>query len=393
VTAPAAKAAIVGVGVSDIARHADVPVARLALDAALAAIDDAGLSPSDIDGVATVPGQPFGGGSQSSNGVVTSANIARALKLDVAWMSDGDLLVVQSLVAAAHAVASGTCRNALVFRALHNPRTKYGASSASSAAGNGQFVAPFGIDPPAIHGLFAARYLNQYALSRGSLGAVAIAARRRGLQWEHGYWARQGAGELTLDDYLQARMIAEPLNLFDCDIPIDGAAAFVLTSAESAAHLVDRPAYILGMATSAFRPTSVIPTLDETMELGRGLAGRLWRNAGAGPQDLSTANIYDGFSVLVPMWLDALGFYPPGESLSAIESGDTGPGAARPLNTSGGNLGGGRLHGVAHILESVLQVTGRAGKRQLPDVGPTLCTVGGLVTVSGGVVMAPSRSI
>ena len=184
--------------------------------------------------------------------------------------------------------------------------------------------------------------------------------REYALKWEYGYWAQHGGKPLTIDDYLSARMISSPLGLLDCDIPVQAAGAFVVTTAERARDLKHRPAYVLGASNPFPASKRLMPSLDEYMDDGRHVARHLWKNAGIGPKDVDVANVYDGFSIQAPLWVEALGFCGEGEGFAYVAS------PPIPLNTSSGNLGGGRIHGIGHIMDSVLQIQGRSGLRQAP---------------------------
>jgi acetyl-CoA acetyltransferase len=383
------KVAVIGVGHSSVHRRDDVPLVGLAMDACRMAIADAGLAAADIDGIMSLPTSGHGG-SADIDGVegVSPELLQRAFSMDTAWMERSTRVIVHGFIAAAHAVASGTCKAVLVARAIHSPRGKYGHVQRDSAAGDGQFKAPYGIDGVAPFALLAQRYLERYGGSREDLGAFAVQNRANGLLWEYGYWAQKGAEPLTIDEYMAGRMISSPLSLYDCDIPVQGCGAFVLTSAERAADCVARPAYILGMANDMSYPHNFLELGMEGAVMRAGqLAQHLWKNSRITPADLAVANLYDGFSIFTPLWMEALGLCGEGEALARIAAGETALEGRMPINTSGGNQGAGRMHGITHIMESVLQVMGRAGKRQVPGARLSLAVVGALAS-SGGVVFS-----
>jgi acetyl-CoA acetyltransferase len=172
---------------------------------------------------------------------------------------------------------------------------------------------------------------------------------------------------MSRDDYMNARMIADPLCLFDCDIPIEGCAALVLTTAERARDLSQPPAYIAGYGQhTAARPVLFTYTVDDYMVSGGSTARKLWSSSGLGPSDVNAAQLYDGFSPSTYYWLEAAGFCPQGEAFRFVQDGRIALEGELPVNTFGGSLSEGRLHGMGHLAEAVYQVSGRAGPRQIP---------------------------
>lgn len=378
------RAAIVGVGQSAVLRHDDIPLGVLALDACRAAITDAGLADADVDGIACIPRQPFDSEGAQLDGqhFVSTHLMLRLLGLPSArWGANVDIMLGHSLAEAINAVEAGACRHALVFRALHSPRGGYGHVAGTGARGAAQFTAPYGRFPPADFAQLWSRYQDLHGTgAREEMAPLVVQARANGLRWSDGYWARRGAGPLTVEEYLEARLVSSPLSLFDCDIPVQAASAFVVTTAERAAELGRPAAHVRGVAAPYFADHgSVVPrghTLEHHRACGRTIAAQLWADADLGPGDVQAANLYDGFSIIPILWLEALGFCAEGEGFAFVQDGRTAPDGALPLNTAGGNLGGGRLHGTNQVLESVLQVTGRAGERQLPHVEAVVATVG-----------------
>ena len=170
-------------------------------------------------------------------------------------------------------------------------------------------------------------------------------------------------------------MISYPLCIHDCDIPVQACAAFVLTNEERAKDLRNPPVYVRGTSAPVGAPKSLVMSLEEFMECGAMVGQHLWRQAGVGPEDVSIANLYDGFSMLTPMWAEALGFCGEGEGFSWMNE------TSLPLNTSSGNLGSGRTHGISQMLDSVLQLMGRAGPRQVE--GAELAVATGYLLDSG----------
>jgi acetyl-CoA acetyltransferase len=194
---------------------------------------------------------------------------------------------------------------------------------------------------------------------------VVVEARKNGARIPWSYWYER---PLTAEEYLAAPMINDPVCRFDCDIPVDGVAAFVLTSAERARDLPHRPVYVAGYASSP-PPKRRLPLhwpLDDIMSGGAETARRLWENSGLGPSDVDLPQVYDGFSPFVWFWLEVLGLCPTGEAHRFVSDGgiDSDDPAALPALSGGGALGNGRMHGVPQMLECYLQLSRRAGERQ-----------------------------
>ena len=355
-------------GHSKVYRRDDVPLGVLGVEAARLAIADAGLEAADIDGISIAPGQAFeGAGSVDGLHELSAGFLVEALGLDVCWVDDRQIMVTHSLVAALHAVAGGGCRHALVVRALHNPSGRYGSTDPAQVGGYAQFTAPYGFFNNAAFAFDYRRYMHKYGAKREQMGRFVVRNREQALLWEHGYWYQSNAGPLTLDDYMTSRMIAEPLCIHDCDLPVQAAGAFVVTSAERAVDLPHPPAYVVGTAIAAptqrpiqARAGTGRETLEDWLGSATDMARHLWANAGLGPDDADVINLYDGYSIMTPLWAEAAGFCKEGEAFDFIES------PPLPLNTSSGSLGSGRTHGIAQIMDGALQVMGRSGPRQIP---------------------------
>jgi acetyl-CoA acetyltransferase len=208
-------------------------------------------------------------------------------------------------------------------------------------------------------------YLQRYGARRESMAEVLVEARKNGSRIPWSYWYDQ---PLDAEEYLAAPMINDPICRFDCDIPVDGVAAFLFTSAERAKDLPHPPVYVAGYA-SGVPATKRLPLhwpLDDIMSVGTCLAQRLWDSAGVKPGQIDLPQLYDGFSPFVYFWLEALGFCPVGEAHRFVEKGgiDSDSPTGLPILSGGGALGNGRMHGVPQMLECYLQLSRRAGERQ-----------------------------
>ncbi|MER8589807.1 thiolase family protein [Mesorhizobium sp. M1338] len=343
------------------------------MDAALAAITDAGLEVKDIDGVTTSPEHPVAGaGAVDGLEIVSPWFMINALKLNPSWSDLAGYLVAQSFVQAVNAVAAGACRFALVFRALHNPTGRYGRINPSVVRGGEQWSFPYGLTGPVRPAQQLRRYVHKYGGTKEQLGKFVVRNREHGLKNPNSYWRQHSPEHLTLDDYMNARPISEPLGMLDCDLPVQGAGAFVITSVDRAKSLVQRPAYVLGstVCPEFFSPVFFSPRVEEEIDVARRMGKHLYANAGITVKDVDVANLYDGYTPMVAYFADAMGFCPEGEGLAWIADPDV------PLNTSGGNQGCGRIQGVPHLMDSAMQVMGRSGERQVAGANIALACVG-----------------
>jgi acetyl-CoA acetyltransferase len=364
------QVAIVGYAHSPIERRAAKPLGALTLDTALRAIADAGLERDQIDGFVTGALFPTAGLHAVEDGVSTvSANwLAEHLGVQARYVAgfQGFGQIPGAVAMAVNAVVSGAADHVLVHRALHNPAGRYHGNPMREARGATQWTAPQGFfGPLATIALAYNEYLQRYGADRAAMAAVLVEARKNGarIPWSHWY-----GKPLTADEYLAAPLINDPICRYDCDIPVDGAAAFVLTSAERARDLPHTPVHVAGYALG-HPPVRRLPLhwpLDDIMATGAEVARRLWSQSGVGPADVDLPQLYDGFSPFVWFWLEALGFCPVGEAHRFVQDGgidgDT-PGGL-PVLSGGGALGNGRMHGVPQMLECYLQLSGRAGDRQ-----------------------------
>jgi acetyl-CoA acetyltransferase len=191
---------------------------------------------------------------------------------------------------------------------------------------------------------------------------------------------------ITIQDYIDSRYVAEPLRLFDCDMPVDVCGAVVVTTAERAKDLKHAPVYVSAVTTGTGPRPDMIFWHDYDEMAFTWSANRLWTNAGLGPSDMDFAMLYDGFSPLVLYGLEAYGFVGKGEAGAFLGDGEHLAGGRLPLNPHGGNNSEGRSWAIGHMVEAVLQLQGRAGERQLPDVHATMAN-GGAITLSGALVL------
>ena len=328
------KIAVSGVGFSKVSRVADVPLAVHALTAVKEAVADSGLRMEDIDGLATYPELPATGHAEIDGISVVSVNCMMAmLKLpNLTWhIQVGTTNIGGALQQAVNALLAGVCKYAVVWRAMHNPRGTYQNLPGQFAAGPAQFTAPYGFGGPG-QGMAVAytRWLEKNNQTRDKMVTLAVTQRKHTQYNPHAYFY---GTPLKAEDYFASRMVAYPFCLFDCDIPVQGAVALV----------------------------------SSYMEGGSSSAKLTWERSGFTPKDVDVAQIYDGFSASVIYGLESYGFCKEGEALDFIQDGRIELDGELPLNTFGGSLGTGRIHGLWHIIEGALQASGRAGARQVKD--------------------------
>jgi len=386
------KVAVAGIGFSPIERRDGTTLGALALQAAEAACGDCGLALSAIDGLATYPTAPFlGARNQDGEDTITVGFFLSEPRLPgVTWYSQaGEGLVVTAVRDAVNALLAGACTYALVWRAMYVPPGTYGQAALREAAGHQQFTAPYGcVSPIQWHALAYRHYLETYGVRRENLATLALNSRRNANNNDHALFAGR---TLSADEYHASRMIADPLCLFDCDVPVTACVAAVLTTADRARDLRHKPALVaaIGQQTT-HRVETISYTLLDHIEAGKPMADRLWADSGLGPADMSAAELYDGFAPSTLYWLEAAGFCGRGEAMGFIQDGRIALDGALPVNTFGGSLSQGRLHGMGHLAEAVLQLSGRAGPRQLPDARAVAVFDGSpMLRGSGLVLTAP----
>jgi acetyl-CoA acetyltransferase len=376
------KAIISGVGQSAIGRRLFRSDIDLTVEASLAAIADAGLRPDDIDGIAAYPG----GGISAYPGFAGPgvAEMCDALGLSVSWHLGAHEGPGQAmtLFAACLALGAGLCRHVLAYRTVSEGtaqalkgwgRPGIGAES-REVRGATAFLLPYGAMSAANWlAINAVRHMHEYGTKREHLGAIALADRRHAAL-NPACLLRE---PLTLEDYLRARMVSWPLGLYDCDLPCDGSTALIVSSADTAADRPKPPVRINAIGTALRSRPSWDQWEDLTTFAARDAAAQMWARTDLTPADVDVAQLYDGFSFLTLVWLEALGFCKKGEGGPFVEGGRIELGGELPINTWGGQLSGGRLHGFGHLAEAVRQLRGECGARQVPDCEVAAVGVGG----------------
>jgi acetyl-CoA acetyltransferase len=374
--------AITGIGQSEVARPSSKSALRLSVDACLEAIADAGLTRADIDGVACWPGDNNNGDSFSPVGAPA---LKSALGLEVNWYGAGyeGPGPLTGVIEGAMAIAAGLARHVLVFRTIteSSGRARNRTANALSNKTTGrdssyywQWYTPFNaLSAINMIAMYAQRHFHDYGTKPEQLAQIALTCRRHAALNPKAIYR----DPMTMDDYMASRMISTPLRMFDCDVHCDASTAIVLSRKDMAKDQPNPPIRIEAIGSALHQPWSwdqISLTEMVTGEVGR----MMWNRTDLKPSDVDTAQLYDGFSILTLIWLEGLGFCPKGEGGRFIEGGGRiALDGQLPLNTNGGQLSGGRTHGLGYVHEACLQLWGRAGERQLVNPRVAAAAAGG----------------
>ncbi len=367
------NAIISGLGISSIGRHTGTAGLELTKQAARAAIADAGLDVDDIDGVATL-------------GETPPADVLDVLGITASnhtlGFDTGGLLI--PVMSACRAVAEKRARHVLVYRTvlmlggavtdapasrepnpLASPPTEPHVPGTRRQIGAfddiGELLAAHAYSAANWIAMHCQRHMYLYGTTKEQLGWLALNSRRNAALNPSAIFHQP----LTMADYLAARPISTPFGLLDCDVPIDGSIAVVVSHSDYAVDCPNRPVAVEAVG-GAYGSGGWFHRDDFPKMASVGAAAEMWSRTDLGPADVDVAEIYDGFTFLTLAWLEALGFCEDGESGPFVE------GATRialdgdlPLNTYGGQLSAGRMHGYWLLHEACLQLRGQAGARQL----------------------------
>ncbi|MDO9435334.1 thiolase [Hydrogenophaga sp.] len=373
---PRGRTAVVGAATFGIGAAPGYEAIDLAVHASLKALEQAGLKPSDVDGLfTTLPQDPF-----------SSLTIAEYLGIQPAITDNsrtgGSSFQIQAMWAAL-ALDAGLCNVALIT---------YGSNQRSASGG---LVSSGGtplvyehrykpMNPPSSYAMAAARHMHEYGTTRKQLAEVAVAARQ---------WAKLNPDafmreDLSLDDVLNARMVSDPLSVRDCCLVTDGAAAVVMVRADRAKDLPGMPAYLLGSASATWH-RSIGNMPDLTVTAAKDSGTRAYAQAGVKAQDIDVALLYDAFTINTILFLEDLGFCAKGEGGAFVDNGGIAPGGRLAVNTNGGGLSCVHpgMYGLFTMVEAVEQVRGTAGARQVP--GARLAIAHG----NGGVLSSQATAI
>ena len=415
------KVAAVGIGHSPTARRWDemagTSIGAWSLIALRNALEDAGVSPDQVDGLVVVPSATTGDlwaptrpipddfasmyqTTDDPNDGLSSMSAEWVLKnmpeLKNVWFTmHAATCMSNAICVAAQAVGDGQTKTCLVLKTWNNLGGRYGHEAGSNALdtapGAAQWTNPWGWGAAAIQFAYLFdQYCRKYGGNHDMMAPFVVNEKRNGLMFPEGFWAQHRPEPLTVEDYLAARWIAKPANLFDCDMPIQIAVAYLFTTAELAKDMKQPPVYILNHASDRTRSKSSVQTLDECEAATDSTGRKLFEGAGITANDLSFENMYDGYTIFHQFHLEGLRYagVQRGEALDLYQT-DISIEGPNPVSPSGGNAGSGRTRTWMHT-DCMQQIQGRAGARQITkkaEIG-----VSGGPTTTGGNFMVWSAT-
>jgi acetyl-CoA acetyltransferase len=374
--------AITGIGFTPYSRSSKSSLLGLAVDACQAAIADAGLTPSDVDGLICY----------HTNDSALTRDVSPYLGIpELRWWTDtsaGGGYNCASIAQAAAVVQAGLANAVICYRAmLGRSGKRIGRYRASMADGVHQYMTPYGFSTAAqMFGMTCRRHMYQYGTTREQLGKVAVTVRSHAVLNERAIRREP----LTMDEYLNGRIIADPYTLYDCCQESDGGCAVLVTRADRAADAPHPPVYLLGSVQGGGLVTRV--PFDGWPDFAESafprMARELYAKVGIGPSDVDLACFYDAFTFEIIEQLEDFGVCGKGEGGPYVENVGIGLDSRMPVNPHGGLLSEAYIHGLNHVIEAVQQLRGGAGQRQVQGANVALVTGfgfnGGSAMVLGG---------
>ncbi len=378
------KAAITGIGATEFSKDSGRSEMSLASEAVAAAIADAGLKPSDIDGMVTYS-------TDNNPDVEIARHVGIGSLRHFSRVHYGGGAACGTIVMAAMAVATGVADAVVCYRAF-NERSgrRFGAGvqdlplAATAERAQFSWTTPFGqLTPASWVATVARRYMHLYGATSEDFGRVAVAGRKHAANNPAAWFYNE---PITLEEHQASRWIVDPLHLLDCCQESDGGQALVVVSAERARDLPNKPALIVAGAQGAGEEQWTMTSFfrDDIAQLPemKVVADELWTSSGLRPSDIQTAILYDHFTPYVLMQLEEFGFCARGEAKDFIADGALELGGRLPINTHGGQLGEAYIHGMNGIAEAVRQIRGTS-VNQVASVENVLVTAGTGVPTSG----------
>lgn len=389
------EVAITGIGQSEVGRPSTLSAMRLTTDAALEAIKDAGLEKSDIDGVACWPGDNNNGSAFSPVG--PNALIS-TLGLHVNWFGGGyeGPGPLAGIINGAMAIAAGLCKHVLVFRTITEATQRLTDKTATALSNKTvgrdtsffwQWYTPYNVQSAInLAALYAQRHRYEYGTSAEQLAQIALTCRANATLNPKAVFR----SPMTMDDYLSSRFISTPLRLFDCDVHCDASTAIVLSRKDIAKDGPNPPITIEAVGSALNQPWSW-DQINLTGMAAIDAADMMWARTDLRPADVGSAQLYDGFSIFTMIWLEALGLCGRGESGAFVEGGSRiALNGQLPINTNGGQLSGGRTHGLGYVHEACTQLWGRGGDRQIQSHDVAIAASGG-GPLAGSLLLAKNK--
>lgn len=357
---PRGATAIVGAATFGVGEAPGLKPNDMAALAGRAALAQAGIALSEVDGLFVC----------TSNDALSGLGVSEYLGIRPRLTDNnrtGGSAFMSHAVVAALALEAGYCDVALIVHAS-NQRT--GGGGLVSMRQASPYETPYRpLNPLSSYALAASRHMYQYGTTREQLAAVAVSAR----QWANLNPEAFARGPLSIEDVLASRMVSTPLTVRDCCLITDGAAAVVMTRADRAKDHAVKPAYLLGGAAATWH-ADIASMPDLTVTAASESGRRAYAMAGVGPRDVDVVQVYDAFSINTILFLEDLGFCPKGEGGAFVASGAIAPGGSLPVNTNGGGLSYAHpgMYGLLAMVEAVRQLRGEAGDRQVPGASVAL---------------------
>jgi len=373
--------AIVGAATYGIGESPGQTSMDLAAMAAMKALADAQLELKDVDGLFICLPDDMLSGLSFAEYLGVHPNITNNNR------TGGSAFLTHATLAAM-AIDAGLCDVALI---AYGSNMRTGAGKLIPPPGSTIYEAPYGVSLAASYALATARHMHQYGTTRHQLAEVAVAAREWAMLNPEAY-RRQ---PLTVEDVITARSVASPLTVHDCCLVCDGAAAVVITAADRARDLKQRPAYLLGAGeATSHRYIAQMADITQTAAVYSGASA--FRQAGCSPRDIDVLQLYDAFTINPILFLEDLGFCKKGEGGAFIQNGRIAPGGDLPVNTNGGGLSCVHpgMYGLFTMVEAARQIEGTCGARQVSDVNLALAHGnGGVLSSQATLILGSTEAV
>jgi len=352
------ECAIVGIGQTEFSELSGRSELQLTVECVKAAIEDAGLELSDIDGMVTFT-------IDGSDEIAVARGLGSRELTFFSRIPHGVGGAMSLVHQAVMAIATGMCKAVVCYRALNG---RSGVQVSPGVAGgplstdqvHWSWYTPYGfLTPPSWVAMFTQRYMHEYGATDECLAEIAVTTRKHAVNNPDAIFYER---PLTVEDYYSSRWIAEPLRLYDCCLEADGGCAFVVTSTERARDLPHPPALVRGVAQGAAYDQEVMTSFYRKsitcMPEYDLVAGQCYEQSGLGPDDIDAALLYDAFTSIVLFQLESFGFCKRGEAHEFVKGGALGLDGRLPCNTNGGQLSEAHIQGANGVNEGVRLIRG-----------------------------------